>query len=380
MSHLISIIPQEKYQFRETVNNIMSGLNNIHFNLHQLSNKRVLIKPNMIGPFSPNVAATTHPIVVKAIIEIVQNHGGTACVGDSPSGVYSLDHTWIVTGIKAVCQDMGAEMISFEGAGSDDYEGLLISNAAMNVDMMINVPKLKTHSLTLMTAGIKNLFGCVSGMLKQRYHVRYKKIHDFSGMLVKLANSISPQLTIVDGIVGMQGNGPSAGQPIDVGHIIIGDHVFATDYIAAQVMGIAPSDIEMLCIACEQDVLEAKSIQLCGDIASIPCVPFVLPITQRKKWRTSKWLEVIVKWLFQYVCARAHINHVACKRCYLCEKACPVQAIGHLSDHPLQIDYGKCIDCFCCHEVCPHLAIDLRDSGLLKILRYLGWEKERNGN
>src|SRR3990167_2022351 len=220
---------------------------------------RVLIKPNLLASKSPDDSVTTHPLFVKAVVNLVKDAGGIPYIGDSPS-LLSLKNVIKKTGMEDVATETGAQILEFSESvtikrgmeisspsplnsppnkggemrngiiGGNIFKSLEIAKELKEVDAIINLPKLKTHVQMYLTLGVKNLFGCIIGKRKAQWHLKagVNNIY-FAKMLVELYEYIKPSLTIVDGIRGMEGDGPSGGQPRDIGLIFAGADAVAVD-------------------------------------------------------------------------------------------------------------------------------------------------------
>jgi uncharacterized protein (DUF362 family)/Pyruvate/2-oxoacid:ferredoxin oxidoreductase delta subunit len=334
--------------------------------------QKVILKPNLLRPTAPEAQITTHPTVVKAAVKLVQEAGATPIIVDSPGGPHNrayLRVLYTTTGMAAVARETGATvnddlrttLVSFPG-------GRLLKKIDMlsviaEADAIISLPKLKTHGLTTLTGATKNLFGVIPGVTKAGYHSKLRTPRQFSEMLIDVLNSCHPVLTIMDGVIGMEGNGPSNGALRDVGVILTAADGVALDVVAAAIIGIPPLDIPPLVVAQDwgQTTGRVEDIEISGlplDQARI-APPFALPKTVRGErrggiitrligqWRPTKWLVVN-----PYANAR-------CTACGACVRACPVRAVTIVNKRA-HMDLDKCIRCYCCHELCPHNAIDLK--------------------
>lgn len=186
-----------------------------------LSGKKVLVKPNMLTDRTPEQAVTTHPEFLRQVIRNLRRRGAQITVGDSPASAANLKSVWEKTGIADVCQQEGVALISFEQAGTEiirqgGYE-ISIAKPALAADIILNLPKVKSHSLTILTAAVKNLYGVIPGYTKTILHRNHPQISDF-GMLVKTIHSCLPPVwSIADGVIGMEGQGPANGTPVNLG-------------------------------------------------------------------------------------------------------------------------------------------------------------------
>ncbi len=380
--HLVSLTRCFSYDVTRIQAALRDALARIEFDLNAVSGKNVLLKPNMLGAYPPHRHVTTHPAFVEAVALLFKGHGAHVRVGDSSNGVYPVDEVWNVTGIRKAAELAGADIIPFERAGSIDRGGFRISKALLDIDLIVNLPKFKTHGLTILTMAVKNCYGCVPGMVKTDYHRQFPDRRSFSEGVLRIAQQIKPHLTIIDGIVGMEGNGPSAGKPVDVGLIIAGENMHAVDTVCCRLVGLEPSELETLDAAHRMKIFDpCADIHVMGESIE-SCMPkrFELPSTYVKKqldWRISK---AVLNFIWNNMRVQPVISPARCQRCGLCIQSCPVSAIGwpgKSAGRAPAVDEKTCIQCFCCHEVCPYAAIDLRRSRMARLAQWLGRRSAR---
>lgn len=344
--------------------------------------QKVLIKPNLLAPHSPEKAITTHPAVVQAVVELVQEQGAKAFIGDSPGGfsiLERIEHLWEVTGMKGVAQNTGATLVNFEKSSLREIElklekkkiKIFIAECVLkNFDMIINVPKFKTHDLTTMTGAIKNMFGVMPGLTKVSVHKFAPNKNDLSRFLVSLFNQVKPRLNIMDGILGMEGEGPgSSGTPKKTNFLLASENALALDLIAATLMGVNAENSPTIKAGIEANLGPGgiEDIELVGmDLAQLKPSSFILPPTSYTE-RIPSCLLPIISYLTQFVrLVNPQANPRDCTGCLICLKSCPVQAIQK-SGKSVKIDYKKCIECFCCVEMCPEKAMLIKKSLLLRL-------------
>ncbi|MCL2335112.1 MAG: DUF362 domain-containing protein [Endomicrobia bacterium] len=338
--------------------------------------EKILIKPNLLTDRVPDEAVTTHPEVIRAVIRLVKEAGAVPLVGDSPGGAYKerdgLQLLWTKTGMAKVCEEEKVQLVNFEAAGSQDIDigdsnvkKVHISNAVLNCDGIINVPKLKTHSFMTFTAGVKNFYGCVPGLIKVEYHKMAPKPDQFGALIANIYKYLKPKirLTVLDGILAMEGSGPSGGD------------VRKTDMIAAS-SDAALLDLYLLNIL-GGDIKGNFTLQKLGitkesfsQIEALGAKPSEFD-TANFKFPSTKALYMVpgfvIKILGGFLWIKPSISKDRCVSCMLCVKSCPEKAIDKINgEKQPSVDHKKCISCFCCHEVCPHKAIDLEKSFLAK--------------
>jgi uncharacterized protein (DUF362 family)/Pyruvate/2-oxoacid:ferredoxin oxidoreductase delta subunit len=335
--------------------------------------QRVLLKINLLSAQTPEKAITTHPAIVRSIIRLVKSVGAYPVIGDSPSGTFKgIEHHWIKTGIKEIADEEGVELVTFETQpivkfqlpGRKYVSTLHISKPVLDADVIISLPKLKTHSLLLYTGAIKNMFGCVPGLLKSEYHKQAPHPDDLAQMLVDLYAIIKPELTIMDGIVGMEGNGPSRGQPRAIGALLASIDGVALDTIASTILGYNPQDIATTRIAARQGLGENRltNIKITGGrLEDFIQQNTLLPSNALLR----KIPRGLLRWVLEkFLWAKPVSDKALCTQCAMCIKSCPVQAMKMGKLVP-EIDESICINCLCCHELCPVGAIDIKTSWLL---------------
>ncbi|MBU0951494.1 MAG: DUF362 domain-containing protein [Elusimicrobia bacterium] len=343
--------------------------------------ERVLLKPNLLAPKAPALAVTTHPEVLRAVIRLVKDAGATPFVGDSPGGTIVgssgnkralalLDKYWADCGMKKICEEEGAEIVSFETGGVEVFEfknrkgvpKINISKVALSFDSVINIPKLKTHGMVLYTGAIKNLYGCVPGLKKAEYHMQAVHPDVFSQILVDIFSVIKPKLAIMDGIIGMDGNGPSNGRIKNFGVIIAGGDNVALDAVSSMVIGLNRKEISAINIAGKQGLGEAdiKKIEVVGEkLENVKQADFVRPSNSALKYFPQIFANIVSKLIW----VLPKINETKCTRCMTCVKSCPAKAI-EMHGKNLRVDIKKCIKCMCCHELCTYGSIDIELSWL----------------
>jgi len=334
---------------------------------------RVLLKPNLLEGMPSECAITTHPEVVRAMIRQVQKLGAIPIVGDSP-GVSGTLKAAEKCGILAVCREENVELVAFEQTREFPFPaGVTVKKFRLTavlsqIDKVITLSKMKTHTFMGMTGAVKILFGCIVGMQKAQFHLRMQQRREFAGMLIDLANLVKPVLSIVDGVVGMEGNGPRNGKPFKAGVLLAGTNCFAVDVVMAEMMGFSVETLPVASLSLERGLTPA--------FAGIDCVGdgngsrhrFIAPHSMMSlEDRVPPWF---VHWAKRHLTARAHIGP-DCIGCGRCAAHCPPQAMI-VTGGKVHIDDAKCIRCYCCQELCPENAVQLEKGMLLKVVHRLG--------
>jgi ferredoxin len=235
-------------------------------------------------------------------------------------------------------------------------------------DHLVSIAKFKTHNLTLLTGAIKNLFGLVSGTFKTELHKHYFDSHDFARILVDIYQEAAPSLTIVDGIVAMEGDGPAtSGKMRKANLLLAGVDCVALDSILALVMGVEPFSVLTTKEAAQRGLgkSDINSISILGEkLENVIAEPFLLPSTSLLIKKIPKPLIELARKLIKYY---PYVERNNCNRCTACIKACPKKIIS-MKKNAIVFDYSKCIACFCCQEVCPNSAIKVKKSLFAKII------------
>lgn len=335
---------------------------------------KVLIKPNMLTAIEPEKAVTTHPEVVRVVIKAIKKLGAYPSVGDSP-GINGVKTTAQKTGILEVCEEEDVPFILFkhtkaypcpEGKYMKSFD---LTTELDKFDKIISLAKMKTHVFMGVTGCVKNLFGCIVGTHKSLFHLRMQKHSDFAHVMVDLYYTVKPTLNIIDGVTGMEGQGPMSGDVVNPKIIIASENGFAADLVMSDKMGFAAEKMPIAAAAIEEKRSPLlKDIEIVGD-AKDKQMHFTQPHTY-KSMQDTHVPAFILKLGQNQLTSRPHIND-NCIACGRCMRHCPAKAIT-LKNKRAHIDYNECIRCYCCQELCPHRAVDLKDGFILKVLKRVG--------
>lgn len=320
---------------------------------------RVLIKPNMMGPFPGNSGVITHPALLRAVVRACLDRRAKVIAGDNPGDiVHNTRYVSRVAGFDRAaegCFTSLSERVSQVPALSAYADTFLISRAILEADYVINLPILKTHVLTLITGAVKNCFGYIAGQQKALLHLKAPSRRRFSELLVDLYRVRPPDLVIMDATTVMEGNGPTHGPVRPFGRILAGTNGPSVDATAARLIGIDPHRVQHLKIACECGLGKLDDLRVAGPLAPLPDV--LLPSTFGPA--TEKTRQDIVRSsdsLIQRINHKPLAEPEKCTTCGDCQTSCPPQAI-RLVPYPVIGD--NCTACYCCVELCPQGAMDV---------------------
>lgn len=341
---------------------------------------KIAIKANLVTFMKPESAATTHPEALCALVRLLKARGAEVVVGDSPGGLYTaayVNRIYSVTGMHRV-EEVGATLNHNFGEVAVEFPQAKIAKTftctawLKEVDAIINFCKLKTHGMMCMSAAVKNLFGTIPGTMKPEYHFRYPNERDFADMLVDLNEYFRPKLSIVDAVVGMEGNGPTAGVPRKIGALLASQNPHALDLACAAVIGVTMNDVPTLRAAYERGLCPDswEKLELHGDLNAVK-VPDFDNIQTKRSLRfqgNGKGLSKLTgEIMARLLSSRPALQPQKCVGCGVCAKTCPAKAIDMGSGKP-KIDRAKCIRCFCCQEFCPKGALEVRRPPIARLL------------
>lgn len=340
---------------------------------------RVLVKLNLLSAKSPEAAVTTHPAIVKATVELVQELGAIPVLGDSPGGgstAASYKALLEKTGIQAVIDKTGCEIVRFDEAKREvapvkakTFKKLTLAKAVTEADVIIRLPKLKTHTLTYYTGAVKLLYGYIPGLFKTEYHLHTANdINLFADLLLDIHETYPPALTLMDAIVGMEGAGPSNGKPRKIGLVLSSKSCTALDYVAVTIAGFDPMSVPTVRLAQERRVGPARleDVRIYGErVQPLVVEDFEKTLTAL----LSRAPPFLINTLKRFIAAKPVIDVSNCKHCGECFRACPPNAIAFKKARVPDIDYSTCIRCYCCQELCPEGAITVSVPLLRRLLK-----------
>lgn len=339
---------------------------------------KIIIKPNLVSFKKPDAAATTHPALLEALVEMLLARGADVTIGDSPGGPHSLpllNRVYAATGMDRL-EKLGAKLNRNMNEKTVDFpEGKVLKNFTYTeyldeADAIIDFCKLKSHGMLGMSAAVKNLFGTIPGLKKPEVHYKFQNDAEFADMLVDINEYFKPRLAICDAVVGMEGNGPTAGTPRQIGAIIASKSTYYADVVGAELIGMNIDGLPTLQAAYERGFAPAssKNLRVYGDIRALTVDDFKAPPVRGLSFmRKGNVLHFISKATLEH---KPTLKKRFCVGCGECARMCPAKAIKMKNKKP-HINREKCIRCFCCQEFCPRAAMVAHRPLAAKVLNKL---------
>ena len=347
----------------------------------------IALKVNLLRAGTPDEAVSTHPTIVSAVARMVKTSGAEPVIVDSPGAGFRftekvLTKIYNTNGMSGAADKSGAklnfdttfEIVSFpDGKLIKRFE---IITPILRADGILNLCKLKSHTFTSMTGAVKNHFGVIPGLAKPGYHAKLMDTGRFANMLLDLMSIVSSRISIMDAVIAMEGDGPSGGDPKQVGVFLGGTNPLALDVVAGEIIGL-PRESNPILLEAENRGMQPNhmnQVELIGaDISGLRIPDFKLPRTicqgigfgDHLTW----WQRPLQPLFKDSLTLKPRISKEKCIACGACHEACPVKAISMAKSRKkthAQIDDEKCIRCYCCHEMCADDAVILRGSLLYR--------------
>jgi len=339
----------------------------------------IFVKINHLSPPSPpEKGIVTHPVFVEAVLRLLKVLSNNITVGDDVA--YHAADGFRISGFQQMCDRMEVRLVNLLEGGFVEVEcnghfldRVYLSRIALDADVIVNLPKLKTHSLTVLTGGVKNMYGTIPSGIRTRFHGEYVKCEDFSQVLTDIFSAIKPQLTIMDGIVAMEGEGPAAGGLKRLGVVLASQDAVALDAIVARMVGLNPMDIYTTRYCDERGVGVGRldNIEVVGErLESVAVLDFRAPAsaTSLVMRRVPGFLPRLIT---RQLSIRPRVIRGQCTGCGECQKICPTGAIA-VTGKEARINTDLCIKCMCCNEVCRFNAIVPTRSTVGRLVHLLG--------
>jgi uncharacterized protein (DUF362 family)/Pyruvate/2-oxoacid:ferredoxin oxidoreductase delta subunit len=367
------ILQKAQYDYRTlmpTVSGLLAGIDGLRIE----SGRQVLVKPNFLTPAEPDRAMTTHPLVLRAVVEYVLEKGGRPLVADSPA-LGNFERLLRKGGYTQALNGLDVEVRPFRDTVQVDigepFGRIDIAREAVASDVVISLPKLKTHVQMLLTLGVKNLFGCIVGLTKAEWHMRSGVDRQmFARLLVQVYRAVNPAATLLDGILAMEGEGPGrSGTPRHLGILAAAASAPALDLAVCRLVGVRPEDLPTHRAAMELG-LGTAAVAIAGAVA--PVRDFKLPVLAPLTFGPRRLQRLMRRHLVQ----RPVVDSDKCRLCGECWRHCPAQAITPYADL-IGFDYDRCIRCYCCIEMCPHGALKAVETRPGQALRHIAGLRDR---
>jgi len=340
---------------------------------------RVLIKPNYVSKKNPSDAATTHPAILRAVVKAVIKAGGKAIIAESPGGVYSEG---ILKGLYKTCGALEAvegleatlnydtEFSQVHFPNGKTLKSFPVIKPVLDADVIISLPKMKTHAMTDYTGAVKNLYGVIPGTYKAELHFRLNEKKDFCSMLLDLCECVKPTLSIMDAVWGMEGNGPTAGENRHIGLVMASANPYALDLVCTHLMDYSPEAVETVRQAYERGLCTKNigELNILGEaLEKLVMYDYKKPDTHFDLLKIVPLPQSVKAAIENMASARPRINFDECIGCGECFRCCPPKAIDMVDQKP-RINKKACIKCFCCQELCPKQAVKIKRSLLNRIM------------
>lgn len=371
MNKITSAVKCASYSPSELASSLRKAVE-LSGDLPEVKGKTVLLKPNILSASAPEKAVTTHPEFVKQCVLLFLDLGAKEVLaGDSP-GYHSSEAGGKKSGIMEAVKEAGGTWVDFSDSVTvKNPSGKLVKSFKLaseikKADIIISLPKMKTHQLLYYTGAMKNIFGLVPGLKKASFHLRFSDRNLFARMIVDLNLAVKNVYSIMDGITAMEGHGPGSGNPRQAGVILASSNPLALDIAASSIMGYNPLELPVITDALERkywldsaDGFEVKGEKL-GDlvIKDFDRIKILKDASMFKDKMPPLFFEILKR----FTIPRPVFDHDKCIECGYCVRICPAGALSLPTgpDSRVHIDYKKCINCYCCHEICPAKAISIK--------------------
>lgn len=346
--------------------------------------EKIVLKPNLLARALPQKAITTHPAVFSAVCRLLREEGYVhLSYGDSPGNPTTTpDKAAEAAGIAEAAAKYGVERADFSSGSIVTFpegrtaKSFYLCRGVQDADALISICKMKTHALERITGAVKNQYGCITGVNKATGHASYPNSDIFADMLADLNLCVRPRLYIMDGVVAMEGNGPTSGTPVNMNVLLLSADPVALDAVFSSLVHLSPEAVPT-CVSGVKaglGVMDESAIEVITPDAT-------LTVAQaREKYGKADFdvFRGVIKkgFLFNFMPLlpflqnRPRVDLKKCVACGVCEESCPVpdKAVHSGNGHKAKYDYKKCIRCFCCQEMCPVKAIEVYQHPITRLL------------
>jgi uncharacterized protein (DUF362 family)/Pyruvate/2-oxoacid:ferredoxin oxidoreductase delta subunit len=372
----VALLKCEDYEALLIREKMIEALNLIGLEPRIFAEKKVVVKPNLLNAAAPEKSVVTHPEFFRAALRVVRDHGGHPVLCESPS-FQPLARVMKKAGYDRIAEEEGCEIADPRSTGVLFYDGpcrfkrFEISSAVFDADILLNLPKFKTHGLTYITGAVKNLFGLIYGLNKSKWHCKAQGKQEFSGFLLDYYSALlrgfeKPKVFVhlMDAVVGLEGEGPgAAGTPRKIGAVLAGQDAVSVDAVATRVVGLPVKEVLTVTLGEERGIGTGalERIELLGAGLDAFQIRDYVPSKASSGHPVGRW-PLNTKVFKDLLVEKPVPSKERCTLCYQCKAICPGGAIEESeggSGVP-SYDYDKCIRCYCCMEICPEAAIRLR--------------------
>ncbi|MBW1988114.1 MAG: DUF362 domain-containing protein [Deltaproteobacteria bacterium] len=380
----VALLHCSEYEHELLKDRVRRALSLIGFDPARFSGKRVGLKPNLLMPFAPDRAVVTHPEFFRAAAAVVKENNGVPVLTECPNFL-SQQATVDKVGYGGILAELGVDMAdmdetaSLPSAGGELYKKIDVSKAVLEVDILLNLAKMKTHAFTYLSGPVKHLFGVIPGIRKSRMHMRLPDNERFSTFLLDLyaglcAHFAPPRAMIhlVDGVLAMEGNGPGpSGTPKRMNAVLAGENALAVERVIVAITGLDPNKLYTLMKGAARGMGPGslEDVEVLGDKVEDLYSPDFAP-PSRTLYGGVAW-PLTSPTLKNWFVERPVPDPEKCALCYHCKRTCPADAISPAKKGGKvpRFDYKACIRCFCCMEICPEAAITIRKGRLQWMLK-----------
>lgn len=368
----VAIVKCSSYNYENVKKAIEKSLNLIGKINFANKNEKILLKVNLLSAADKDLAITTHPTFVKSVAEFFLQKNAEVVIGEMSGIATDTRKAFKVSGIEEVAKELGIKTIAFDkvewqkvSINGEILKEILLPKIVIE-SKVVSLPKLKNHSLTLLTGAVKNLYGAIPMQLRKEGHCR--SVDEFSELLLDIYSAIKPKLAIMDGIVGMEGSGPAHGVPKNANVVLASYDCIALDTVASAIVGYKEGQILITKKG------EKRKLGI-GSLRKIEILGEKLDDVKIANWKKVRGVPYVPKGLARvvakFIYSRPELIKDKCTKCKECVKHCPIDAI-EINDYP-KIDRKKCLLCYTCQEICPKGAWYLKESLLFKMIKRIGY-------
>lgn len=373
----VALVPCGSYEPEKVYQALREGLELIGgIGKYIRKDEKVLLKLNLVREADADRAVTTHPAVAEMLARILSEEDYSDVSAGDSGGFGSSIKSMERLGMREELKKYGCRMAAFDEAVRTEYpEGIhakefMLARDVIEADAVVSVCKMKTHALEHITGAVKNQYGCVQGKHKAAGHTRYPSAESMARMIVDLNLLVRPRLYVMDGIVAMEGNGPTSGDPVPMKMLLFSTDPVALDSVFARLVYLDPEAVPTEVAGAQMglgtwkeeeiDLLTPDGAVSMGEAVQKYGRPDFRVI--RKKGKAEGIMNTVT--ILRFLKPGPRIDTDKCRKCGVCVESCPVEGkaltFSKGRNHPPVYNYRKCIRCFCCQEMCPHKAIYVR--------------------